>query len=295
MRRFLPVLIVLGLAAAPLAAAGVSDRVKAAPVGNEGVVFSQALGVIFTSPSDYRRGCCYDSDGGEWLGPKYEVAGYPTFTGDSSIDWGYTTAKAANAATAVRSKLVHSDGREVESGALTVPHTVAGRAAGTIPAFFVITQFAQGGIARHEAGLAFPIGRGFYGVPRWALLSPADDSAYPFGEYRVKGMLASQWNRAQAQAAVRGVALDGSLPPARVRARAAGRRVNGNVRDALGHPVAGAKMTLERRAGRRWRPAGSARSGATGAYSIAARRAGTYRAAASLAATTARSAAVRVR
>jgi hypothetical protein len=295
-QRLLPILIATALAAGvPLALAGVSDRVKAAPVGNEGVVFSQALGVIFTSPPDYRRGCCYDSNGGEWLGPKYEVAGYPTFTGDSSIDWSYTTAKAANAATAVRATLVHSDGREVESGALTVLHTVAGRTAGTIPAFYVITRFAQGGTARHEAGLGFPIGRGFYGVARWALLSPADDSAQPFGDYRVKGMLASQWNRTQAQAAVRGVALDGSLPPTRVRARAAGRRVRGEVRDSLGHPVAGAKVTLERRVGRRWRPAGSTRSGAMGAYSMAARRPGTYRVAASLAATTARSTAVRVR
>jgi hypothetical protein len=289
-------LIATALAAGvPLALAGVSDRVKAAPVGNEGVVFSQSLGVIFTSPPDYRRGCCYDSNSGEWLGPKYEVAGYPTFTGDSSIDWSYTTAKAANAATAVRSKLVHSDGREVESGALTVPHTVAGRAAGTIPASYVITQFAQGGTARHEGGLAFPIGRGFYGVARWALLSPAGDSAYPFGEYRVKGMLASQWNRAQAQAAVRGVALDGSLPPMRVRARAAGRRVRGEVRDAIGHPVAGAKVTLERRVGRRWRSARTARTGATGAYSLPATQAGSYRVVASLAGSVARSSAVRVR
>ncbi len=159
----------------------------------------------------------------------------------------------------------------------------------------MITQFAQGGTARHEGCLAFPIGRGFYGIARWALLSPAGDSAQPFGEYRVKGMLASQWNRAQAQAAVRAVALVGSLPPARVRARTSGRRVSGAVHDSLGHPVAGAKVALERRVGRRWRPAGSTRSSATGTYSVAVRRAGTYRAAASLAATTARSAAVRVR
>lgn len=295
MRRLALVFAAALVAGVPLAFAGVSDRVKAAPEGNQGVVFSQALGVIFTSPPDYRRGCCYDSNSGEWLGPKYEVAGYPTFTGDSSIDWSYTTAKAANVATAVRASLVHSDGREVESGALTVPHTVAGRTAGTIPAFYVITRFAQGGTARHEACLGFPIGRGFYGVARWALLSPADDSAQPFGDYRVNGVLASQWNRTQAQTAVRGVALEGSLPPARVRARAAGRRVRGDVRDSLGHPVAGAKVTLERRVGSRWRPAGSVRSGATGAYSVGARRAGTYRAAASLAATTARSSTVRVR
>ncbi len=85
MRRLLLVLIAAALAAGvPAALAGVSDRVKAAPEGNEGVVFSQALGVTFTSPPDYRRGCCYDSNSGEWLGPKYEVAGYPTFTGDRS-------------------------------------------------------------------------------------------------------------------------------------------------------------------------------------------------------------------
>ena len=296
MRRAVLVLATaLLIAGVPLELAGVSDRVKAAPFGKEGQAFSPALSIVFTSPPDYRRGCCYDSNSGEWLGPKYEVAGYPTFTGDSSINWGYITTKAANAQTAVRSKLVHGDGREVESGALTVPHTVAGRTAGRIPAFYVITQFFQGGTARHEGGLAFPIGRGFYGVAQWALLSPADDSAYPFGEYRVNGVLASQWNRAQAQAAVRGVALDGSLPPTRVRARVAGRRVSGEVRDSLGHPVAGAKVTLERRVGRRWRQAGSTRTSATGAYAITARLPGTYRAAASLGGTTSRSPATRVR
>lgn len=296
MRRFLLIMVLATLGfGVPLAYAGVSDRLKAAPPGNQGAVFSQSLGVFFTSPPDYRRGCCYDWNGGEWLGPRYEVAGHPNFSGDSSIDWSFGAVKGASAPAVARGSLT-TYGSEVESGTVPIAHTVAGRSAGTISGFYVISQFSElAGSARHEAGVSFPMGAGFYGLAEWSLLSPGSDSASPFGDYRVRGMLASQWNRLQAKTAVRGLRLDGSLPPARVRARASGRRIAGEVQDALGHPVAGATVTLERRVGGRWRRAGSGPSGATGGFALRARSAGRYRASARLAGTTVRGAALRVR
>ena len=288
--------LMLGLAAAP-ALAGVSDRVRAAPPGmNATAAFSAGLWINFTSPPDYRRGCCYDNDGGQWLGPRYAATGYPSLAGDSAIDWGYSPVRAANAQAAVRDNLVHADGREVASGTVAVPHLVGGRNAGSISAFYVITQLSEmAGNARHEGGLAFPLGRGMYAHASWSLLSPCCDSAGPYGTYRVNGVLASAWNRAQVEAAVRGVALDGSLPPARLTARRSGRRVRGVTTDSFGHPVARATARLERRSGRRWRLAASSRTSTTGSYSLSARRPGTYRVSIVLAATTARSVAFRVR
>ena len=297
MRRLaLGCLLVAGVAAAP-ALAGVSDRVRAAPPGmNATAAFSAGLWINFTSPPDYRRGCCYDNDGGQWLGPRYAATGQPSLAGDSSIDWGYGPVRAASAQAAVRDHLVHADGREVESGTVAVPHLVGGRNAGSITAFYVITQLSvMAGNARHEGGLAFPLGRGMYARAGWSLLSPCCDSAGPFGTYRVNGVLASTWNRAQVQAAVRGIALDGSLPPARLTTRRSGRRVRGIATDSFGHPVARAAAKLERRSGRRWRAAASTRTSATGAYSLRAQRAGTYRVAIALAASTIRSRAFRVR
>jgi hypothetical protein len=52
----------------------------------------------------------------------------------------------------------------------------------------------------------------------------------------------------------------------------------GTVSDCNAHGVAGARVTLERRVGSRWARAGSGVASATGAYSVAVRAAGRYRA-----------------
>jgi hypothetical protein len=285
MRRFFA-LSVLACALAVPAAAAVVDQVKVRDTGgNRMVVFTRTLVVRYASPPDYRRGCCYDTNGGEWLGPRYTA---PGGSGDANMDWSYEPRFGEpDSATAARRALIHA-GTEVSSGATTVPHLVAARSAGKIPAFFVVTRLSElAGNARHEAALAWPIHRGIHAVARFSLLSPVSDSA------TVNGMLASAWNRQQAEVALRGVTLVGSLPPARVTARAGRRRVAGQVRDMHRHPVAGATVRLERRAGRRWRAVASTHTGATGAFSFKT-RAGGYRVTAALV-VSARSAAVRVR
>lgn len=290
-RRVLVLFALTVLVAAPAAAAGVTDHVQVrATGGNRMAVFAPGLQLVYVSPPDYRRGCCYDTNGGEWLGPLYTS----TATGnsaDSSIDWSYEPAfGAASAEAAARSASlgVPEDRTEVASGAAKVAHTVGGRAAGSIDAFFVITRLEFGGNARHYAAIAFPLRRGIHAVARFSLLSPVSD------DHTVGGVLGSTWNRQQAEFALAGVSLAGSLPPARVSARAAGRKVRGEVRDYLGHPVAGATVRLERRDGNRWKSVGSVRSGANGSFSLGARQAGTYRAVASLQDVVARSSTVRV-
>jgi Carboxypeptidase regulatory-like domain len=296
MIRRAAVLLVATLLAAPAASGAVTDRVQVrATGGNRMAVFAPSLYVRFASPPDYRRGCCYDTNGGQWLGPRYAASGNPTLGGDSTIDWGYVPVFAAGGVEgAARRELIHG-GTEQSSGHTTVPHTVAGRPAGRVPAFFVLTRLsAIAGNARHEATIAFALRNGIHAVARFALLNPTSDEVPPFGNNMVNGQLASTWNQEQALQAVLGVALEGNLPPARVTARRTGGRVAGTVRDLHGHPVAGATVRLERRVGRGWRAAGSVRSSATGNYSLAAGRAGTYRAVATLSGAVARSGSVRV-
>ena len=92
--------------------------------------------------------------------------------------------------------------------------------------------------------------------------------------------------REQIHAAIQGVGLEGSLPPARVTAvpAAGGSLVVGKVLDSFGHPVAGASARLLRGEGKRWRATGApVRTDALGDYSVHVRgRRGTYRVAASL-------------
>jgi Carboxypeptidase regulatory-like domain len=285
MRRLLTLLALGASIAAVPAAAAVTDSVKVHDTGgNRMEVFTRALALVFQSPPDYARGCCYDTNGGEWVGPP--VVGGP---GNSTIDWSYEPRFGEpDNATAARRALIHG-APEVASGATTVPHLIGSRSVGSIAAFYVITRLgALGGNARHEAAVAWPIHPGIHAVARFDLLNPVADPA------SVNGMLASAWNREQAERSLQGVSLVGSLPPRRVTARARGRRVAGRVLDMHGHAVAGAAVRLEQRRGRRWRAISRTRSGATGGFSLRARSAGTYRVTATLV-ISARSARVRVR
>jgi hypothetical protein len=293
-RKALLVCLSAALAAVPLALGQVTDRVQVGVAGrNVTRGFSPALFVQVASPPDYAKGCCYDGDSGQWVGPRYQTQ-TGNLGGDSSIDWGVAfESRFATAEAAARGKLIHGY-PDVASGATTVPHLVGGRNVGSIPAFMVLT--AEGGnSARHEGALAFPLGRRVYAIARFAVFNPSSVSAAPFGDYTVKGVLASTWNRDQATTALAGIALEGNLPPARVTARAAGRRVRGAVSDSLGGPLAGVRVTLERRSGARWRSAATGSTTATGTYSLAALRPGSYRVSATLAGSTARSGVVRTR
>jgi hypothetical protein len=62
------------------------------------------------------------------------------------------------------------------------------------------------------------------------------------------------------------------------------------VRDAFGHPVSGAKVTLERRAGGSWRKGATRTSSGRGAFTLRGARGGSHRVVAALAGTTRRAA-----
>jgi hypothetical protein len=263
-RKALLAAIAVALLVAPLAVSAIVDRVQVGVSGRNATLgFSPALYVDVTAPSAYgTRGCCYDGDSGEWVGPRYTASGKPDFGGDSTISWGVGfDRKSPSPEAAARGSLTFKDWRDTGSGTIAVPHVVAGREVGTIPAFYVIVVSPQG--AAREAGVGVPLTHGLYATPGFSLLKPLSDSIPPYGQYQVNGMLASAWNEQQAELAVRAVRVEGSLPPARVTARRSGARIVGAVRDGYGQPVAGARV----RCGK----AGTT-SRAAGTYSLAAGR-----------------------
>lgn len=270
------------LALAPGATAQVVDRAQVRPLGgNQTAQLSPGLELVAVSPPEYRRGCCLDSNSGEWLGPPYADTSRPNIGDDSTIDWSAYAEPGPGAEAVARRQLVHAYA-EYGTGSLAVTHVVGGRPVGTIPGVFVVTQggpFAT--VAQAEGTLAFPLGGGLFAGARFALLQPSSDQAPPDGQYRVNhsggSTLASQWNREQLAISLRAVRLDGNLPPSRVTAARSGRSFKGAVTDAHRHPLARVRVRLERRVGSRWRAAGSARTSATGRYSLRSRGPGRYR------------------
>jgi Carboxypeptidase regulatory-like domain len=296
MRRGLVLAVAAVLAAVPLAlAAGETDRVQ---VGGPGRAltrgFSPATFVEVSAPSDYAR-VDFDGDGGTWKGPAYRAEGKQDLGGDAKVEWEVVfDREPTSAEAAARAHLGHG-WTSVDSGPLAVPHLIGGRSVGRLSAFYVITR-GPADSAQHEATLGIPLSRGVFAVARFSFLDPSSDSAGGgYGAYVVDGStLASTWNRQQAALALRRVAVDGSLPPALVTTVRSGRVVGGAVRDRFAQPVAGARVTLERRAGPGWRRVGTTRTSLSGAYSVRARLRGTYRVTAVLGGFAARSGAVRV-
>ncbi len=262
----------LGLVPAGLAAtSAVKDHVQVGvPGANDTADFSPNLYIALTAPPDYRPLVKRT-----WAGPP--VVNNRGVGDDTSISWdvGYVVGK-PNLLEDARSALL--DNYPLVQGAtILVPHFVAGRRAGTISGEFLISQLD----ARVEAAGAFPLGRGVVAVVSFVALNPANDNAAPFGTNTVKDKPASTWNREQVQAAILGVALEGSLPPARVTATpaAGGSLVLGNVLDAFGHPVAAATVRLVRGA----KTFATGKTDGAGHYSLHARgRRATYRVVASL-------------
>jgi len=288
---------VAALAAAGLALAQVEDRISLrATGGNDLAHYSPALAAVAVSPPEYARGCCYDSNGGEWTGPRYEATGLASLGGNSSYDWTIGVAvRAGDTRAALIANLTH-DWPVVSEGEQQVEHRVGGRAVGTIDGYWVLTRSTFGGAddAHMEAAVGFPLCDGNTAYAKFSLLIPSGNSAggsTGFGEYLINGMRPSDWNAEKGMQAIRGVRLEGNRPAARVTAAARGRRVSGRVADCNAHPLAGLAVQLQRRTGRSWRKVSSARTSAGGTYSLAARSAGTYR----VRAETRTSASVRVR
>ena len=285
MRRRVAIVLATGaaLAAAGLALAQVEDRiVLKATGGNDLAHYSPTLAAAVVSPPEYSRGCCYDHNGGEWTGPRYEATGRPSLGADSKYDWTVGVAvRAGDTRAALIANLTH-DWPVVSEGQQQVEHRVGGRAVGTIGGYWVLTRSTFGGAddARMEAAVGFPLCDGNTGYAKFSLLAPSGNSAggsMGFGEYLINGMRPTDWNAEKGMQAIRGVRLEGNRPAARVTAAARGRRVSGRVADCNAHPLAGFAMQLQRRTGRSWRTVSSGRTSAGGTYSLTARSAGTYR------------------
>jgi len=277
-RRILGLLTVLATAILVAdAGAGVVNRAAVGVSGrNDTKGYSPALAVVFSSPPDYVVDCCVDSDSGTWKGPPYASTSNANLGGDSKISWrAVFTRTAQTAGAAARANLVQN-WPEVSTTTAAVPHTVAGRRVGSIPAFVLATR-SPGFGAQVEVALAFPLCPGLQVVADFDLLSPQQDGDGLGGQYLVQNQVASAWNEAQAEAALAGVSLDGNLPPGKVTARRAGRRVVGKARDCRGHPLVGVPVRLV--------PGGrSTRTSATGTFALPApKQHGRYRVTVSLA------------
>jgi hypothetical protein len=276
--------VAAALLASGVALAQVEDRIVLKATGGNALAhYSSTLAAVVVSPPEYSRGCCYDSNGGEWTGPRYQATGLATLGGDSKYDWSVGVAvRAGNTRAALIANLTQ-DWPVVAEGEQQVEHRVGGRAAGTIGGYWVLTRSPFGGDddARMEAAVGFPLCDGNTAYAKFSLLLPSGNSAggsIGFGEYLINGRRPTDWNAEKAMQSIRGVRLEGNRPAARVTAAARGRRVSGRVADCNAHPLAGLTVQLQRRAGRSWRKVSSGRTGAGGTYSLAARSAGTYRA-----------------
>ncbi|MGH2920984.1 MAG: hypothetical protein ACRDKU_02825 [Gaiellaceae bacterium] len=263
------------LVVVPVALAQEEDRVRLTPPG-----FSSTTVVTVPVLAEFRR-TGFDGDSGSWEGPTCER---PPFSAPIALTWGVGFSQrrsAQDAATAART----FRWTVVESGAIEVRHLVGSRDVGAIPGTFVVTD-SQSPQGWHEAGLGFPIGRGFYaGAGAWSR-----GNGFACIVRSAQGPVSSAtWHRQTSGRALQGIRLEGSLPPARVTARGLAQRVAGTVRDSFGHPVAAASVTLQRRVSRAWRRVAASRTTARGSYAIRTRRRGRYRAVATLAGSSARS------
>ncbi|MGZ8701017.1 MAG: hypothetical protein ACXWZY_01855 [Gaiellaceae bacterium] len=282
----LKVAIVIGLgalAAAPLVLAQVQDRRPLrGQSGNPTDHYSPTLAIVAVSPPEYKRGCCYDHNGGEWTGPRYQATGRPSLGADSKYDWTVGVAVKAGATRAALIANLTHDFPVVAEGKQLVKHRVGGRAAGTISGYWVLTRstFGAEDDARMEAAVGFPLCDGNTAYAKFSLLLPSGDSAggsMGFGEYLINGTRPTVWNAAKGMQAIRGISLEGNRPSARVTARRRGAAITGNVIDCANHPLAGYAVRLERKTGSSWRAVGTGKTGAVGSFSLATRGPGVYR------------------
>ena len=254
----LKVALVIGLGAlvaAPFVLAAVQDRITLrGQSGNPTDHYSPSLKVVAVSPPEYKRGCCYDFNGGEWTGPRYEATGRASLGADSKYDWTVGVAVKAGATRAALIANLTHDWPVVSEGRQLIKHRVGGRAAGTIAGYWILTRstFGAEDDARMEAAVGFPLCDGNTAYAKFGLLLPSGDSAggsQGFGEYLINGTRPTVWNAAKGMQAIRGISLEGNRPSTRVIARRRGAAIAGSVVDCTNHPIAGHAVWLERRTG----------------------------------------------
>lgn len=287
MRLKVAISIGLGaLIAAPLVLGGVQDRITLrGQSGNPTDGYSPSLAFVVASPPEYKRGCCYDSNGGEWVGPRYQATERPSLGADSKYDWTVGVAvKAGATPKALIANLTH-DWPVVAQGKQLVPHRVGGRAAGTLAGYWILTRSTFYGAvdAQMEAAVGVPLCDGNTAYVKFSLLLPSGDSAggaQGYGDYLINGVAPTVWNKAKALQAIKGARLEGNRPGARVTAAVRGAAVAGKVVDCSSHPLAGQAVRLERMTGGAWTAATTGKTNAAGAYALATRGPGVYRVAA---------------
>jgi hypothetical protein len=255
------------LAALPAAASADTDRVQVhVPGATVTRGFSPRLYVTVATAPGYARQS-FDGDAGDWIGPEYAAAAH------ASISWGVGFNDAATSLDQAARDATVQGYPEVAAGTVAVTHRIAGRVVGEIPGAFVVNQLPPDVSARAEGALAFRLGRGVTALAGYFAGAPF------VPEQHVGSTPAADWNRGAVTAAIHGVALEGNLPPARVRVRraAGGQIVTGRATDGFGDPVAGAPTRLERRTHHAWRTRRRGRTHADGSFALRARRSGRYR------------------
>ncbi|MEA2447964.1 MAG: hypothetical protein QOK47_1601 [Actinomycetota bacterium] len=206
--------LLLGVLPAAPAFADVVEQVQVkGNGGNPTDGFPEDLFVQVTSPPDYNRGCCQDSNSGEWVGPNYEASGDSSLSGPTTIDWRVgTEATPTSIEQAARDALTFDEWPEVEAGAISVPRYENDQVVEQIDAYFIVTHDDTKDSAYYEGAVAWYLGRDVYGSAEFALLRPSSDSAGSFGEYQVNGTKASDWQNETVHTAIANVAVVGPLP-----------------------------------------------------------------------------------
>lgn len=277
----------------PATASAVVDRVQVGAPGKASPTrgFSEGLTLALTSPAAYERACCTDFVSGAWGGPRIQSSRGSTQQNASRIDWSVGFARGSRPAASLARSALWADHPEVTARARRVRHVVAGRTVGTLKAFSVLAAEGAPG-ARSQGSVAVALGRRVHAIALFDLQDPPSDSNSD-GDLTVNGIRASEWNRAQTEAALDGVFVEGSLPPSRVRAKRSGGKVRGTITDSYGHPVSESPVVVQRRAGGRWRAVAKGTTSARGTFALRVGRRGPHRVVATLAGTTARSRATR--
>jgi hypothetical protein len=268
--RYMVLLVVVGLlVSASAAAAQVSERIRVSTAGGQLTQRLPAgLRLWVTSPPTYNR-AAFDGNNGRWVGPRFVATGDNSVGGETSIAWSLRFVQARDAVAAATAA-VQRDWPVDLRGGLSVPHVVGRRTVGTILGHYRLIHPAAADAAAYELGIAFAVAPGVFAQLRFDFPLPATESAGAAGLYTVNGLPASVWNRGQALWAMTGVELHGALPPARVSANvsAAGVAVRGVVADVFKHPVARARVALQRFSGGSWRRVASTRTNVSGVYAL---------------------------
>jgi hypothetical protein len=294
--RLIP-LLCLVFAAGVVAPAQAQDNLDRVQVGVPGTVtknFSSSLSLKLTIPSGYTRDCCYDFVSGVWVGPDVHYSGNPNRTTLSRTEWAVTFKKTSQSLKTVANGAIWAPYPQLSGHKRKVRHVLGSGKLGTLKAYGALAQEAGPG-ARAQAALVIDLGQRIKAIVLYSLTDPPFDTDHSGNSLTVDGMSASAWNRHAAELAMSAAAIEGSLPISKVKARASGKKVRGTVTDIAGHTVGQATVTLQRKAGRKWKAVRKGRTSLKGKFSLAARGKGRYRVFAKMAGASARSKPVKVR